>query len=211
MSRVENLVRDYGDFRLDIPLWEIADVGITALWGPSGSGKTSVFRTLIGLEESPTLKWIFRGEDLAKLPVPARRLGVVFQTLELFPHLSAGDNIRFAARARKRIASESQTDLMRLAEELQITSILDRNVQVLSGGERQRVALARALIGEPRILLLDEPFSSLDADLRGDARLLLKRVVGQHQIPTVIITHDRDDLSALADHVTKISGGRLVP
>jgi sulfate transport system ATP-binding protein/putative spermidine/putrescine transport system ATP-binding protein len=210
MSRVENLVRDYGDFRLEIPVWEIADSGVTALWGPSGSGKTSVFRTLIGLEPCPGLIWNFKGQDLAKLKIPERRLGVVFQTLELFPHLSARDNVYFAARARRRTPAQMETDLRLLAEELQITSILDRNVQVLSGGEKQRVALARALVGEPRVLLLDEPFSSLDADIRADARALLKRVVRQHAIPTVIITHDRDDLAALADHVTKISNGRLV-
>lgn len=210
MSRVENLVRDYGDFRLEIPVWDIADNGVTALWGPSGSGKTSVFRALIGLEPSPGLVWNFKGENLAALSVPERRLGVVFQTLELFPHLSARDNLRFAARARNRDRAGMETDMARLADELQITPVLDRNIQVLSGGERQRVALARALIGEPRLLLLDEPFSSLDADLRADARALLKRVVAQHQIPTIIITHDREDLAALADHVTKISNGRLI-
>lgn len=210
MSRVENLVRDYGDFRLNIPVWEIPDQGVTALWGASGSGKTSVFRILIGLEKCPTLSWHFKGEDLARLPVPERRLGVVFQNLELFPHLSAADNIRFAGRARGRAIQDLEKHLEELGEELQISAILKRSVRVLSGGEQQRVALARALIGQPRLLLLDEPFSSLDADLRGGARALLKRVVEHHQIPALLITHDQEDLAALASHVTKIKNGGLV-
>src|SRR5690606_35874023 len=100
MSLVEGLIRDYGDFKIEIPRWEIPDLGVTALWGPSGSGKTSVFRLLIGLEPCPTLAWTFAGEDLAKLSPPARRLGVVFQNLELFPHMTAEENVLFAARAR---------------------------------------------------------------------------------------------------------------
>src|ERR1044072_1169533 len=101
MSLVENLIKDYGDFKVDIPRWEIPDRGVTALWGPSGAGKTSVFRVLIGLEECPGLKWTFGGEDLATLPVPQRRLGVLFQSLELFPHMTAQENIEFAAAAAK--------------------------------------------------------------------------------------------------------------
>src|SRR5271165_2213509 len=100
MSLVKGLVRDYDGFTLSIPTWEIPDQGITALWGPSGSGKTTAFRLLIGLEPCPGLSWTFAELDIAALPVPQRRLGVVFQTLELFPHMTARENILFAARAR---------------------------------------------------------------------------------------------------------------
>lgn len=210
MSLVENLVGDFGDFQLSIPRWEIADRGITCLWGPSGSGKTTIFRSLIGLDPSPGLKWTFKGEDLAALPPPARRLGVVFQSLELFPHMTAAENILFAARARGFTSAEGKARLKGLAEDLRMTGYLDRKAAVLSGGEAQRVAIARAVIGDPRFLFLDEPFSSLDAELRGEARRLVKHLITRLELPTLLITHDAEDQRELAEHVVKISGGKLV-
>ena len=210
MSVVKNLYRDFGDFKLDIPHWEIADQGITALWGPSGAGKSTVFRLLLGLEPCPGLSWIFQGQDLALLSPPERRLGVVFQSLELFPHMSARENILFAARARKVATHRAQGHLKELTELLHLESFLDRRAQLLSGGEKQRVALARALMGEPRILLLDEPFSSLDQDLKQEARKLLLQVLDRHPIPTLLISHDPEDLHQLADHQVEIRRGRLL-
>ena len=102
MSVVRGLKASYKDFQIEIPHWEILDQGITALWGPSGSGKTSVFRLLLGLEQaSQPFSWMHHDVDLAQLPTPARHLGVVFQSLELFPHMTALENIEFAALARK--------------------------------------------------------------------------------------------------------------
>lgn len=210
MSIVENLIKDYGDFRVHIPHWDIADKGITALWGPSGSGKTSVFRLLIGLEPCEGLHWKFGDLDLAALDPSQRRLGVVFQTLELFPHLSAEENILFAARARGVQKNEAREALRDLTEELRITNILHRKAQVLSGGEAQRVALARAVIGQPRFLFLDEPFSSLDAQVRSEARALVAHVVERLEVPTLLVTHDQEDLNALADTIVKIKDGQLV-
>jgi sulfate transport system ATP-binding protein/putative spermidine/putrescine transport system ATP-binding protein len=210
MSVVENLNKDYGDFRIAIPHWEIPDRGITALWGPSGSGKTSVFRLLIGLEACPGLSWKFGDEDLAALDPSARRLGVVFQNLELFPHMTAEENILFAARARGVPAQDARDKMRDLAEELRIVSILQRKALVLSGGEAQRVALARAVVGRPRFLFLDEPFSSLDSQMRAEARVLVAHVVKRLAIPTLLVTHDQEDLKALADSVVKIKDGRLV-
>jgi sulfate transport system ATP-binding protein/putative spermidine/putrescine transport system ATP-binding protein len=210
MSLVEGLNRDYGDFKIEIARWEIADQGITALWGPSGSGKTSVFRLLIGLEPCPTLVWKFGDEDLAQLPPPERRLGVVFQNLELFPHMSAEENILFAARARGIRQTEAVHRLKDLSDELRMSGYLNRQARVLSGGEAQRVALARAVIARPRFLFLDEPFSSLDAELRGEARSLVKNLISRMKIPTLLVTHDQEDLKVLADRVVKIKDGRLV-
>lgn len=209
MSYVENLQRDYGDFKLDIPSWEILDQGVTVLMGPSGSGKTSVFRILLGLEACPGLKWTFAGEDLAKLKTPQRRLGVVFQTLDLFPHMSARENILFAARARKVEEKKSLARLRELTDELQMQSFMERPASVLSGGEKQRVAIARALIGEPRLLLLDEPFSALDQELREESRKLIKKVIEDEKIPTLLVTHDPRDVEVLANKVTRIEKGRL--
>lgn len=210
MSLVEGLVRSYGDFTIDIPRWEIADSGVTALWGPSGAGKTTVFRILIGLETCPGLHWRFGDVDLASLPIPERRLGVVFQSLELFPHLSARENIWFAARARGLSGAAVEARFDRLVEDLRMSSFLARRASVLSGGEAQRVALARALIGEPRFLFLDEPFSSMDAELRGDARALVRRTLEHFGVPTLLITHDESDLRDLARDVVRIRDGRLV-
>lgn len=209
MSLVKNLRADYGDFRIDIPSWEILDEGVTALWGPSGAGKTSVFRLLLGLDRAePGFTWEFAGgENLAALPTPARRLGVVFQSLELFPHMTARENILFAAEARG--LGDVSAHFDRLVGTLALSGVLERRASVLSGGERQRVALARALIGKPRLLFLDEPFSALDADLRADARALVRAALAAEKIPAVLITHDRTDLEALATKVTEIHNGRI--
>ena len=207
MSLVEGLIQEFEEFTVSIPRWEILDKGVTALSGPSGSGKTTVLRMLIGLIPCRTLKWQFGGVDLAQLSIADRRLGVVFQTLELFPHMTASGNILFAARARKIPAPEKE--FAALLSELSLESCRNREVTKLSGGERQRVALARALIGQPRILLLDEPFSSLDVQLRAEARSLVRKVIEQRGIPTVLVTHDAKDLEALATRVDRIEQGKL--
>ncbi len=210
MSLVENLRREYDSFKIEIPRWEILDEGVTVLWGPSGSGKTSVFRVLLGLEECPGMNWDFQGENLARLKTPERRLGVVFQSLDLFPHMTAEENILFAARARKVNPQKVLKKIRDLKSQLQMERFFERKASVLSGGEKQRVALARALIGEPRLLLLDEPFSALDQELREESRRLLKTVVDVEKIPTLLVTHDQRDVEVLANKVTKIASGHLV-
>lgn len=210
MSLVENLFRNYGDFKIDIPSWEILDEGVTVLWGSSGSGKTSVFRLLIGLESTPNFRWMFQGHDLAKMAIPQRRLGVVFQTLDLFPHMTAEQNILFAAKAREIPDEQAFEKLKELTDVLQMKTFLNRPVRVLSGGEKQRVAIARALSGDPRLLLLDEPFSSLDQDLRQESRALIKRVIEKEKIPTLLVTHDPLDVDVLANKVSIIKHGQIV-
>jgi len=210
MSLVENLFRNYGEFKIDIPSWEILDQGVTVLWGPSGSGKTSVFRLLIGLDTAPNFKWTFQEHDLAKMNVPQRRLGVVFQTLDLFPHMTAEENILFAAKAREIPLEQAFEKMKELTSEMQMQSFMNRPVSVLSGGEKQRVAIARALIGHPRILLLDEPFSALDQELRQESRALVKRVIEKEKIPTLLVTHDPADVEMLANKVCTIKHGSIV-
>lgn len=218
MSQVENLLIEYSDFKIDIPSWEILDQGITALWGPSGAGKTTVFRALLGLEPVKSLKWMFgtagaadgKQIDLATLPTPARKLGVVFQTLDLFPHMTARENIRFAAEARGLSVADTKAREDELISTLRMSSFIDRSASVISGGEKQRVALARAMIARPRVLFLDEPFSALDAELKGEARALVKSAIAAWKIPTVLVTHDKDDLVALATKVSEIKNGKIV-
>jgi sulfate transport system ATP-binding protein/putative spermidine/putrescine transport system ATP-binding protein len=211
VTLVENLFKSYGDFKIDISSWEILDEGVTVLWGASGSGKTSVFRLLMGLEAAnPSFKWTFKDHDLAKLKTPQRRLGVVFQTLDLFPHMSAEQNILFAAKARGIPLEQAYENLKELTDVLQMKTFESRPVSVLSGGEKQRVAIARALSGEPRILLLDEPFSALDQDLRQESRALIKRVIEKKKIPTLLVTHDPLDVEVLANKVSTLKNGQLI-
>ncbi len=209
MSLVTNLIRDYGDFKVEIPHWEISDKGVTALWGPSGAGKTTVFQILIGLEPCPGLSWVFQGVDLAQLQLAEKRLGVVFQSYDIFPHMSALENIEFAAVSRKVEVTERQGKIDELVSLLGLENCLRTKGAKLSGGERQRTAIARALIGNPRFLFLDEPFSNLDAEAKDQARTLVGKVIRQLQTPTLLITHDEADIAALADHRVQIRGGRL--
>jgi ABC-type Fe3+/spermidine/putrescine transport system ATPase subunit len=206
MSIVENLEIKRKDFSLSIPKWEIRDEGIHALSGPSGSGKTTILRALMGLEKcNPGFSWKFLGEDLATLPIEQRRLGVVFQTWDLFPHMTAAQNIEFAARARGLDEATLRNRWQWIQETLKMKSFLNTKADVLSGGEKQRTALARALIAKPRILLLDEPFTALDESLRDAARELLKMVIEADKVPTILVTHDSRDLAKLANTVTEIS------
>lgn len=210
MSLVENLIVKQDDFYLNIPRWEILDEGVTALIGPSGSGKSTIFRVLLGLEQCPSLRWMYRGEDLARLSVSERRLGIVFQSYDLFPHLTARKNILFAAEARGIPTQEAQAFLQELVDHLQMQSFIDRKASVCSGGEKQRVALARALMGRPRILLLDEPFSALDEELREEARRLVQNLLQKLKIPMILVTHDHRDVVALAQRVYRLKSGQLV-
>lgn len=211
MSTVEHLHKAYPGFEIQIPHWEILDQGVTALWGPSGSGKTSIFRILLGLEPCPGMTWKWGTEDLAQLPVAQRKLGVVFQTLDLFPHMTSQENIFFAAKARKIPQSRADERFQKLLEVLQLEKFLHRRAELLSGGEKQRVALARALMSFPRMLLLDEPFSALDEALRSEARLFVKNLLDETRIPALLITHDERDLQVLAQKIFRIENGRKVP
>ena len=217
MSVVKSLLADYGDFSIDIRNWESPDQGVTALWGPSGSGKSSVLRLLLGIDTAKHLEWDFAGTDLGKLSVPTRRLGIVFQNHELFDHMTAFENLEFAAEAalcraadHRPSAEKMKANIERFAKKLGIDGFGNRSARILSGGERQRVALARALIGEPRMLLLDEPFSALDAENRDEARSLVRSVLEESKLPAVLVTHDSQDLTALGAKVCRIAGGRLV-
>jgi ABC-type Fe3+/spermidine/putrescine transport system ATPase subunit len=210
MSVVEGLRKHYGEFLIDIPLMEIPDVGLSALIGPSGSGKTTLFRILLGLEECKPFSWHFGGQNLATLPIRERRLGVVFQNYELFPHMTVIQNVAFAAECRGRLPSEWKIDFEMMAQRLGILSLRDRNVGQLSGGEKQRVALIRALIGVPRFLFLDEPFSALDPQSREEARGLVRTLLLERNVPALIVTHDEVDLTLVTGKTFWIENGKLL-
>ena len=208
MSMVEKLFCDFGEFTLDIQHWEIPDQGITVLWGASGAGKSTVLNSLMGLERKAQLRWLWGGEDLGAWPVAKRGLGVVFQDLGLFPHLTAQQNILFPVDKKRHL--EWEKDFQWLSQTLELAPHLKAPIHRLSGGEKQRVALARALIYRPRMLLLDEPFSSLDADLRHQARQMVAQVAERLQIPVLLVTHDREDVKTLAHRVCQMEKGRIL-
>lgn len=210
MSVVKNLFYQEGDFKIQIDEWEIADSGITALKGPSGSGKSTIVRLLTGLIKSEILLWEHKGQNLMAMSARERRLGVVFQSYELFPHLSAKENIEFALEAQglKR-DHEAIARTKFLMSRLGMESFLNRKAAVLSGGEQQRTALARALVIHPRFLLLDEPFSALDEDLKAEARSLVKSVLSELKTPALLISHDQRDIDVLAAKTYRLENGRL--
>ncbi|MBE8162848.1 MAG: ATP-binding cassette domain-containing protein [Bdellovibrionaceae bacterium] len=191
MSTVKNLYFSRDQFVLDIPFWEIPDTGISWLQGVSGSGKTTLLNILLGIEPVSNFQWWFGKKDLAKESIASRHIGVVFQELCLFPHMNSFENIQFAAQARGLSAQGENFDF--LNQTFHLDSFLFKKVGLLSGGEAQRVALARALITRPKILFLDEAFSSLDVKLREESRKLVKICSQKWNIPVLMISHDQDD------------------
>lgn len=193
MSKVSGVNLKLGQFHLNVPDFEILDHGITLISGPSGSGKTTLFRILIGLQECKGFQWIMNGTNLADLSVANRRLGVLFQGSDLFPNMTALKNIELAAKSRGLDEAIYKNKLQELIQKLNLSPCIHTKSNLLSGGEAQRVALARALIGQPRLLLLDEPFSALDEELKQSARDLLKKIILDQQIPCLLISHDPRD------------------
>lgn len=212
MSSIKNLYFKLDNFELDIPELNLPEKGVTAILGSSGSGKTTFLQTLIGLHKPKNWEWKFKDETLSRLSVGERRLGVVFQSYDLFPHLTAEANILLILKARNLLKdrNEVKKQLDQYKKVLDLDSCWRTQADKLSGGEKQRVALLRALVSNPRILLLDEPFSALDADLRSEARLILKDVINQLDIPVYIVTHDKEDVEFLAQHMIRIDNGKII-
>lgn len=208
MSLVKNINIKLSDFHLHVEGLELPDKGISVIQGPSGSGKTTFLRVLMGLVGSD-FEWHFAGQDLAKLKPAERRLGVVFQGSDLFPHMSVKDNILFHAKARKISEKDYSQSLLKLLKIAKLESKLNQNVSTLSGGERQRAALLRAVIGKPRILLLDEPFSALDPTLKSEIKSFVKEVVISEQIPCLLVSHDQKDAEDLANFVILFENGKV--
>ncbi len=209
MSFIKNLHLNLDGFILEIPELQIPQTGVTAFWGPSGAGKTTFFNTLIGLNNPKDWTWELNGAQLHQLSLSERRLGVVFQSYELFPHLTTEENIKIVAGARKPLANMI-TIIDEYKEKLNLNSCWNTKAEKLSGGEKQRVSLMRALVSQPRLLLLDEPFSALDPHLRKEARSLIKNLFKQINIPIYLITHDQEDVDALANCVVELQQGRVV-
>ena len=177
--------------------------------GPSGCGKTTLLRIIAGLEQPTSGEVLIGGEVVNGLPPRARRIAMVFQSYALYPHMSAFDNIAFPLKAQGVEKAARKEKVEWAASILGIEKLLDRKPRHLSGGERQRVALARALVREPSVLLLDEPLSNLDAQLRASARDELKRFQQRTGITTIYVTHDQVEAMGMGDRIAVISQGRV--
>jgi ABC-type Fe3+/spermidine/putrescine transport system ATPase subunit len=180
-----------------------------AVLGPSGSGKSTLLKIIAGLERQDTGQVLFDGVDLAQVPPERRRFALMFQDFALFPHLNVQDNVAFGLveQGQGRAAARAQAQALLAVFGLQ--GHARQRVWKLSGGEQQRVALARALITAPRLLLLDEPFSALDAQLRSSLRAEFSQRIAASGIAAVLVTHDEAEARAMAQQGYRLSDGRL--
>ncbi|MDX9740576.1 MAG: sulfate/molybdate ABC transporter ATP-binding protein [Gammaproteobacteria bacterium] len=211
---IENVNKHFGAYHAlrDVTL-EIPDGELVALLGPSGCGKTSLLRIMAGLEQPDTGRIHFHGEDTTDRHVRERRVGFVFQHYALFRHMTVFDNIAFGLTVRRRAERPSREEIRRRVHELldlvQLRYVADHFPNQLSGGQRQRIALARALAVEPKVLLLDEPFGALDANVRRDLRRWLRRLHDEIHVTSVFVTHDQEEAMEVSNRVVVMNQGRV--
>jgi putative spermidine/putrescine transport system ATP-binding protein len=208
--RLEDLRRRYaGVTALDGLSLTLAPGELVALLGPSGCGKTTAMRLVAGLEEADAGRVVIGGADVTRLPANKRDVGMVFQAYSLFPHMTAWQNVAFGLQMRKVGAAERRQKAHETLELVGLAAFANRYAHQLSGGQQQRVALARALAINPKILLLDEPLSALDAKVRSRLRDEIRRVQLEVGITTLFVTHDQEEALAIADRVGVMNKGRL--
>src|SRR5215469_6570636 len=188
---------------------------VVALLGPSGSGKTTLLRLIAGLDY-PDAGRIVLGEKLlfdseigVEVPAERRNLGLVFQSYALWPHRTVFDNVAYGLRLRRTAPSQTRERVLSVLGQVGLEGMAERHPHQLSGGQQQRVALARAIVYNPRLLLLDEPLSNLDAKLREEARVWLREMIEQLKIIAVCVTHDQIEALAIADRVLLLENGRI--
>lgn len=197
--RKQNILKD---FNLEIEKGELV-----SLLGPSGCGKTTTLRLIAGFLKAKKGKFIFNDRDYTKVPVNKRNFGFVFQNYVLFPHLTIYNNIAFGLRLRRFSELEIEKRVMVVLETVKMTGFGSRYPQELSGGQKQRIAIARAIVTEPDILLMDEPFSNLDANLRVDMRTQIRQIQQKLGITTVYVSHDQEECLAISDQVAIMNQG----
>ena len=211
-TRVEfrGVVKDYGSTRvlhgvdLDIKPGEFV-----SLLGPSGCGKTTALRVLAGLENATEGSVLLGDRDVSRVPTNKRDIGMVFQAYSLFPHLRIRENVAFGLRRRGVARTAAEARAMDALDLVGLGHLGDRYTHQLSGGQQQRVALARALVTEPRVLLLDEPLSALDAKVRVQLRDEIRRIQLRLGTTTVFVTHDQEEALAVSDRIAVMNAGRI--
>ena len=208
---LNNINKSYGsveavkNISIDIPSGEFF-----TLLGPSGCGKTTLLRIIAGLELTDSGSAVLEGEDITRLPAIKRQINTVFQSYALFPHLNVSENIAFGLRSRKIAEDEIKTRVGKALDMLELGPMADRLPTQLSGGQKQRVALARALVNEPKVLLLDEPMSALDAKLRTQVQIELRRLQQKLGQTFILVTHDQDEALVVSDRMAVMRDGEIV-
>ncbi len=209
MLEVKAIKKTYGNFTISLDLSVGAGETLT-LAGPSGCGKTTALNLIAGLIEPESGSICIDGGDITRLPAWKRNISVVFQDLALFPHLDVGGNIAYGLFIKGVPKKERRLIVEQTLEIVRLQGYAPRCIDTLSGGERQRVAIARALASNPRLLLLDEPFSSLDAPLRKTLRRDFLEIRAHSKAPCIFITHDQEEALMLGDKVALMKDGRIV-
>jgi sulfate/thiosulfate transport system ATP-binding protein len=204
------IVKTFGAFTaLDDVSISVGDGRLTALLGPSGGGKSTLLRIIGGLDDADSGTVEINGVDSTRVPAQKRNVGFVFQHYAAFTHMSVRKNVAFGLEVRKRPKAEVRAKVDELLSLVHLEQFADRLPSQLSGGQRQRMALARALAVEPRLLLLDEPFGALDANVRKELREWLRRLHDEVHVTTIFVTHDQEEALEVSDELVVINGGKV--
>jgi iron(III) transport system ATP-binding protein len=213
---VESLVKQFAESRaLDEVSFHVAEGELFTLLGPSGCGKSTTLMSIAGFQTPEHGRIVIGGDVLydagrrVNTPAERRNLGIVFQSYAVWPHMTVFDNLAFPLRVRKMKRNVSRARVLEVLELVEMSQYADRYPHQLSGGQQQRVALARALVYSPSVLLLDEPFSNLDAKLRERARTWVKELQHRLGLTTIFVTHDQDEALSMSDRVAVMSHGRV--
>ena len=207
---VHNVSKQFGTFTaLDDVSIGVADGALTALLGPSGSGKSTLLRIIAGLEEPDWGDVTIGGEVVTGTPARSRGVGFVFQHYAPFKHMTVHNNVAFGLTVRKRPKAEIDARVKELLALVRLDGLAERYPSQLSGGQLQRMALARALAVQPKVLLLDEPFGALDAQVRGELREWLRRLHDEIHVTTIFVTHDQEEAMEVAEQIVVMNTGRI--
>jgi iron(III) transport system ATP-binding protein len=207
---IENLVKKFGDtVALDRVSLRIEPGELFFLLGPSGCGKTTLLRSVAGFYIPDGGRILFDNDDVAALPPHKRETGMVFQSYALWPHMTVAKNVAFGLEERRTPRPEIDRRVREALESVRMTRYADRKIAQLSGGQQQRVALARALVIRPRVLLLDEPLSNLDARLRLEMRAEIRRICKEFRLTALYVTHDQKEALSISDRMAILDAGRV--
>jgi sulfate transport system ATP-binding protein len=207
---VHNVSKRFGTFTaLDDVSIGVADGALTALLGPSGSGKSTLLRIIAGLEQPDTGSVHIGGQDMTHAPARSREVGFVFQHYAPFKHMTVAGNVAFGLKIRRRPKREIDQRVGELLALVRLDGLAERYPSQLSGGQLQRMALARALAVQPNVLLLDEPFGALDAQVRAELREWLRRLHDEIHVTTIFVTHDQEEAMEVAEQIVVMNSGRV--